>query len=39
MNAEALDADAIKARHAAFFVPNWRARAFTVAIVGAIATL
>jgi phosphonate transport system permease protein len=30
--APALDVDAVKTRHAAFFIPNWRARAIAIAI-------
>ena len=39
MNAPAIDVDAIKARHAAFFVANWRARALAVAIIVAMAAI
>jgi phosphonate transport system permease protein len=39
MNVTALDVDAIKARHATLFVPNWRTLALTVAIIGAMLAL
>jgi phosphonate transport system permease protein len=39
MNAGALDVEAIKARHAAFFVPDWRARAIAIAIVATMVAI
>jgi len=39
MNAGAIDVDAIKARHPAFFVANWRGRGLAVAIIVAMAAI